>query len=519
MAPAAPKPPAADQQHQQQQHAKADFVLLERSTGQSFQLAPPKSLQEPSSFVVLPRAINSNSLTVLDNRSGKTYQIAIDEGSTVKATAFQAIKFGGEGIRLYDPSYQNTAVARSKICEIDGDKGILRYRGYPIEELAEKSNFLEVSYLLIYGELPSRKQYEVWSSQVMHHTMIHTRVQELMRSFNYDAHPMGTFVSTVAAMSTFHPEANPSLVGSEIFKKNIAVRNKQILRLMGKVPTIAAACYRNRIGRPYNPPPAEGSYTESFLHMMDHLNEPNYKPHPKLAKALDILFILHADHELNCSTAAMRHIGSSLVDPFNAVAGAASALYGPLHGGANEAVLRMLEEIAKVENVASFIEQVKQRKRKLMGFGHRVYKNYDPRAKIIRRVAFEVFEICGREPLIEVAIELERIALQDEYFVSKKLYPNVDFYSGLIYKAMGFPTDFFPVLFAIPRVAGWLAHWVESLEDPDAKIWRPRQVYVGEPKRGYVPLDARSDSDKILTDTDSHPFNKRTKVAAALAKL
>ncbi|KAH6570487.1 hypothetical protein BASA60_007695 [Batrachochytrium salamandrivorans] len=449
--------------------SKPDFVLLERTSGQSYPVPQSPSMMQSSSFVVLPKSGNSNSLTVIDNRNGKTYQIPIDDGNTIKSTAFQAIKADNVGLRMFDPAYQNTAVARSKICEIDGDQGILRYRGYPIEELAEKSNFLEVSYLLIYVRfLPCRPSI---------------------------------------------PEANPSLVGPDIFKKNISTRNKQILRLMGKVPTIAAACYRHRIGRPYNNPSLNVSYTENFLNMMDNLSEPNYRSNPKLAKALDVLFILHADHELNCSTAAMRHIGSSLVDPYSAIAGAASALYGPLHGGANEAVLRMLQDIGSVAAVPAFIEQVKSRQRKLMGFGHRVYKNYDPRAKIIRKIAFEVFEICGHEPLVEVAIELERYALSDPFFVEKKLYPNVDFYSGLIYKAMGFPTDFFPVLFAIPRVAGWLAHWVESLDDKEGKIWRPRQVYVGEGKRAYVPLDSRSQNAEILTAADSHPFNKRSKVS------
>ncbi|KAJ3289447.1 hypothetical protein HK104_007462, partial [Borealophlyctis nickersoniae] len=455
---------------------------------------------------------NTQTLTVLDNRTGKTYDIPIEDG-TIKATAFQAIKEGNVGIRLYDPAYQNTAVCRSTICEIDGDAGILRYRGYPIEELAEKSNFLEVSYLLIYGELPTKLQYQTWSDQVLRHTFVHTRVHEVMQAFNYDAHPMGMFISSVAAMSTFHPEGNPALQGVDLYTKNLAVRNKQIVRLMGKVPTIAAATYRHRIGRPFNNPQNNLSYCENFLYMMDHLSERNYMPNPKLAKALDVLFILHADHELNCSTAAMRHIGSSMVDPYSAVAGAAAALYGPLHGGANEAVLRMLESIGTVAAIPTFLADVKARRRKLMGFGHRVYKNYDPRAKIIRRIAYEVFEICGREPLIDVAIELEKAALSDPWFTEKKLYPNVDFYSGLIYKAMGFPTDFFPVLFAIPRVAGWLAHWVESLDAPDSKIWRPRQVYVGEGKRGYVPLEMRGAGGELKTEFESHPFSKRSKVA------
>jgi citrate synthase len=328
---------------------------------------------------------------------------------------------------------------------------------------------------------------------------------------------MGMFISGLAAMSTFHPEANPALAGSDLYLNDELIRNKQIFRILGKVPTLAANAYRHRIGRPYNVPQHELSYSENFLYMLDHLSEPNYRPNPKLAHALDVLFILHADHELNCSTAAMRHIGSSHVDPYSAVAGASAALYGPLHGGANEAVLRMLESIGTVEAVPDFLTQVKDRKRKLMGFGHRVYKNYDPRAKIIRQIAYEVFDICGREPLIDVAVALEEAALTDPYFVERKLYPNVDFYSGLIYKAMGFPTDMFPVLFAIPRMAGWLAHWVEACKDPSAKIWRPRQVYVGPEKRGYVPVDHRTSadtaSDSIQLGTSRHPFSKRSMVA------
>ncbi|KAJ1562634.1 hypothetical protein HK096_006583, partial [Nowakowskiella sp. JEL0078] len=473
----------------------------------------------------IPKA---NTLTVLDNRNGNTYQVDIDDG-VISATAFQKMKAtGGGGIRIYDPAYLNTAVARSKICEIDGDKGILRYRGYPIEELAEKSTciidkyfeVLEVSFLLIYGFLPSKMQLDTWTADVMRHTIIHTKMQELMHSFQYDAHPMGMFISSIAALSTFSPDANPALLGSDLFQKNIQTRNKQIIRLLGKTPTIAAACYRHRIGRDYNEPQANLSYSENFLYMMDHLSEKNYVPNPVLAKALDVLFILHADHELNCSTAAMRHIGSSLVDPYSAVAGAAAALYGPLHGGANEAVLRMLETIGTVDKIPQFIQDVKDKKKKLMGFGHRVYKTYDPRATIIRRVAYQVFEVVGREPLIDVAIELEKIALSDKYFIDRNLYPNVDYYSannpfkGLIYRAMGFPTDFFPVLFAIPRVSGWLAHWVESIQDPEQKIARPRQVYVGEGKRTYVPLEHRESNDEIPHKHTKHPFSKRSSVAS-----
>eukprot|EP00842_Homolaphlyctis_polyrhiza_P005651 jgi/Hompol1/6087/HPOL_004841-RA len=461
---------------------------------------------------------SKNSLTVTDNRTGKSYELPIQPGNFVHATAFEGIKTSGssEGIRLYDPGFQNTAVAHSKICEIDGDKGILRYRGYAIEELAEKSSFLEVAYLLIYGELPSKTQLAQWEHAIMTHTYIHTKVQDLLADFHYDAHPMSQFVSAIAAMGAFHPDANPSLQGADLYKKDNIARNKQIIRLVGKVTTVAAACYRHRIGRPQNQPTQGLSYTENFLYMMDHLNEPNYRPHPKLAKALDVLFILHADHEMNCSTASMRHIGSSLVDPYSCVAGAAAALYGPLHGGANEAVLRMLSEIGTPENVPAFIEQVKQKKRKLMGFGHRVYKNYDPRAKIIRRVAYEVFEVCGKESLIDVALELEKHALKDQYFISKKLYPNVDFYSGLIYKAMGFPVDYFPLLFAVPRTVGWLAHWCEGLDEPNAKIWRPRQIYAGSDIRPYVPLEDRRENHALVTESGAHQFSKRSKAAEGL---
>ncbi|RKP10382.1 citrate synthase-like protein [Thamnocephalis sphaerospora] len=517
----------------QSQQAKAangrsasGFTLKEKQTGRSWELDAPGTDQRPVTFAVVPGGNDPQSLTVLDNRTNKIYTVPI-VNNTISALKFKEMVAdprpdarpedeSDQGLRVYDPAFQNTAVAKSKITYIDGDNGILRYRGYPIEELAEKSNFLEVSYLLIYGELPSKEQFTHFAHEVMHHTFLHVKVTELMSSFNYDAHPMGMFISGLAAMSTFHPEANPALNSSDMYVRDERIRNKQILRLLGKVPTLAAVAYRHRIGRAFNTPQKGLSYTENFLYMMDHLSEANYRPNPKLAHALDVLFILHADHELNCSTAAMRHIGSSRVDPYSAIAGASSALYGPLHGGANEAVLRMLEEIKTADAVPGFLEQVKQRKKKLMGFGHRVYKNYDPRAKIIRQIAYEVFEICGNEPLIEVAIELERAALADEYFVKRRLYPNVDFYSGLIYKAMGFPTDFFPVLFAIPRVAGWLAHWVEACKDPDTKIWRPRQVYEGEGKRGYVPIEHRNQAADagFVQSTPRNPFSKRSTVAS-----
>eukprot|EP01027_Heterolobosea_sp_BB2_P015073 GEZU01021596.1.p1 GENE.GEZU01021596.1~~GEZU01021596.1.p1 ORF type:complete len:464 (+),score=160.99 GEZU01021596.1:435-1826(+) len=396
--------------------------------------------------------------------------------------------------RSFDPGFMNTAVCESRITFIDGDKGILRYRGYNIEDLAMNSTFMEVAFLLINGALPTKKQLDFWNMRISRHTYLHENLIQLLKTFRYDAHPMGMLISSIAALSTFFPDANPALQGTTLYKSE-ATRNKQIFRILGKVPTIAACAYRHRIGRPYNQPNNELSYTENFLYMLDHLNE-DYRPHPTLSRALDILFILHADHELNCSTAAMRHLSSSDVDPYTALAGAAGALYGPLHGGACQAVLQMLESIGKKENIPKFIEDVKNKKAMLMGFGHRIYKSYDPRAKIVKQLAEQVFALLGKEPLIEVAKELESIALSDEYFITRKLYPNVDFYTGLIYKAMGFPTDYFPVLFAIPRTAGWLAHWVESLNDKSTKIYRPRQIYLGHGERRYVKIDYRGPSQE-----------------------
>lgn len=449
------------------------------------------------------------TVTITDNRTGKTIEVPIKNGTIA------ALNLKDLGLRAYDPGYLNTASATSRISYIDGDKGILRYRGYPIEELAEKSTFLEVAYLLVKGDLPNKQQYEEWTSRIMNHTYIHQNLISLLQTFRYDAHPMGMVVSSLAALSTFYPEANAALSGSGVFD-DLQTRNKQIYRIVGKLPTIAACAYRHRMGRPYNEPVNHLSYVENFLYMLDHLQEKDYRPHPKLVRALEVLFILHADHEMNCSTAAMRHITSSLADPFTAVAGAAGALFGPLHGGANEAVLRMLESIGAKENVSKFLEEVKGRKKKLMGFGHRIYKNYDPRAAIIKKTAYEVFEVCGREPLIEVAIELERQALADEYFVSRKLYPNVDFYSGLIYKAMGFPTDIFPVLFTIPRAVGWLAHWVELLDDPENKIVRPRQVYLGHDLRHYPSMEERS-AAKVTTSKDYISQNSRRRIVSLQA--
>lgn len=448
---------------------------------------------------------SKESVTVVDNRDGKSYEIPIKNG-TIQGTRF----FNkGPALRIYDPAFMNTASAKSTITWINGPKGILEYRGYPIEQLAEQSTFMEVSYLLLYGDLPSKKQLNYFENRIMRHTFIHEDLKQMIQSFRFNAHPMGMLMTSVSAMSTFHPEANPALAGQDIYDKQ-EMRNKQIHRILGTMPTIAACTYRHRIGRPYENPSENLSYTENFLYMLDKLNHRDYKPHPKLSKALDVLFILHADHELNCSTAAMRHLTSSGVDVYSCVAGAVAALYGPKHGGANEAVLRMLESIGSVENIPAFIEQVKARKAKLMGFGHRVYKNYDPRARIVRKVAHDVFDILGKEPLIEVATALEQVALSDPYFIERKLYPNVDFYSGLIYRAMGFPTDFFPVLFAIPRTVGWLAHWGEFLDDPDNKIVRPRQVYLGESSRDYVPIGQRAEKSAVLNSSASSESRRRS---------
>lgn len=416
------------------------------------------------------------TLKITDSRTNKHYEIPIENG-TIKAIDLRQIKVNGDdfGLMSYDPAFMNTASCKSRITFIDGDKGILLYRGYPIEQLAEKKSYLEVAYLILYGELPDKHQLAEWTEHIRLHTFVHENVKRLMEGFRYDAHPMGIFVSTLAALSTFYPEAKNVL--------DPEIRQKQIWRLIGKVPTIAAFAYRHSLGMPYVYPDNDLTYSENFLSMMFRVAELKYKPNPVLAKALDVLFILHADHEQNCSTNAMRSIGSSQADPYCAAAGAAAALYGPLHGGANEAVLRMLDEIGSKENVPSFIKAVKEGKGRLMGFGHRVYKNYDPRAKIIKTMADQVFEVTGKNPKLEIALELERIALQDDYFVKRKLYPNVDFYSGLIYQAMKFPVDMFPVLFAIGRMSGWLAQWQEMLMDPEQKIARPRQVYLGHQRR------------------------------------
>ena len=423
------------------------------------------------------------SLTIIDNRTGKQYELPIEYGA-IRANDLRKIKLTDDdfGLLSYDPAFMSTASCKSRVTFIDGDKGILRYRGYPIEQLAERSTFLEVAYLLLYGELPSQSELDQWVHQITYHTFIHENIKKLMDGFHHDAHPMGMFVGTIGAMSTFYPDAK------RIFDPD--VRQKQIYRLIAKVPTVAAFAYRHSTGKPYVYPDNDLSYTANFLNMMAKMTD-RYKPHPVLEHALDVLFILHADHEQNCSTNAMRGIGSSHADPYSCVAGAASALYGPLHGGANEAVLRMLLEIGSKDHVPEYIRRVKEGEFRLMGFGHRVYKNYDPRATIVKEVADQVFEVTGRNPLLDIALELERIALEDEYFVKRKLYPNVDFYSGLIYQAMGFPLDMFTVLFAIARTSGWLAQWNELLHDQEQKIARPRQLYLGEGERDYIPMSRR----------------------------
>jgi citrate synthase len=424
------------------------------------------------------------TLTITDNRTGKQYEIPIKNGAIKATDLFQIRITEDDGIVSYDPGFMNTASCQSKITYIDGDRGILRYRGYPIEQIAEKSTYLETAYLILYGELPNKTQLDDWTHNITFHSIIHENIKKLIDGFHHDAHPMGILVSTVGALSTFYPEAK------KIF--DVKSRHDQTYRLISKMPTLAAFAYRHSLGLPYSYPDNDLSYTGNFLNMLFKMTELKYKPNPVLERALDILFILHADHEQNCSANAMRSVGSSQVDPYSAVAAAAAALYGPLHGGANEAVLRMLMEIGAKDKVPEFIKKVKGGEGRLMGFGHRVYKNYDPRAKIIKEVADQVFEVKGRNPLLDIALELERIALSDDYFIKRKLYPNVDFYSGLIYQSMGLPMDMFPVLFAIPRTSGWIAQWEEMLTDPDQKLARPKQVYLGAEIRDYVRMEKRS---------------------------
>ena len=426
----------------------------------------------------------ADTLTVTDNRTGKTYEIEITDG-TVRAIDLRQIKVQDDdfGLMTYDPAYMNTASCRSAITYIDGDAGILEYRGYPIEQLAERSNYLEVAYLLVHGELPTAKQLEDWTGEITIHTFVHENVKEFMEGFRYDAHPMGMLLASVGALSTFYPDAN------EIHDPQN--RHIQTIRLIAKMPTLAAFAYRHNMGQPYVYPDNDLRYAGNFLNMMYKMTELKYKPDPRLERALDILFILHADHEQNCSTSAVRSVGSSQVDPYSAIAAGVAALYGPLHGGANEAVLRMLKRIGSKDNIPDFVTGVKEGKERLMGFGHRVYKNYDPRAKIIKEAAEDVFAVTGKNPLLDIATELERIALEDDYFISRKLYPNVDFYSGLIYEAMGLPVAMFPVMFAIGRTSGWIAQWLELVQDKEQKIARPRQIYTGDRTRDYVPIEQR----------------------------
>jgi citrate synthase len=430
--------------------------------------------------------MSKDTLTITDQRTDKTYETPVELG-TIRAMDLRKIKTGPEdfGLMTYDPAFTNTVSCKSSITFIDGDKGILRYRGYDIETLAEHCTYLQVAYLLLFGELPNPQQDKDWTWEITHHTMLHESTKHFIDGFRYDAHPMGILVSTLAALSTVNPEA-----------KNIhdpVNREKQIIRLIAKMATLAAYSYRHRRGHPYVYPDNDLSYTENFMNMLWRMTEPKYVASPVIARALDVLFILHADHEQNCSSTTMRVIGSAQTDPYLSMAGAAAALAGPLHGGANEEVLRMLDEIGSVKNIPAYIKRVKEGEIKLMGFGHRVYKNYDPRARIIKQVAEEVFEVTGRNDRLDTALELERIALQDDYFVTRKLYPNVDFYSGIIYQAMGFQPEMFTVLFAIPRAAGWLAQWNEMVQDPEQKIARPRQIYTGIDHRKFpVTLDEKT---------------------------
>jgi citrate synthase len=432
--------------------------------------------------------MTKDTLSVTDNRTGRTYEIPI-EHNTIRSADLAEIRASDAlpGLRTYDPAFSNTAACKSRITFIDGDKGILRYRGYPIDQLANQSNYLECAYLIIKGELPTSNQINAWTHNITLHTMVHENIKKFMEGFRYDAHPMGMLIGTIGAMSTFYPDA------SDIF--DIESRRLQTRRLIGKLPTLAAFAYRRLRGLPYVYPDNELSYTGNFLSMMFRMTEQKYRPNPVLERALEVLFILHADHEQNCSTNALRCVASSLVDPFSAVASATAALYGPRHGGANEAVVRMLQEIGRPENVPAYVKRVKAGEMRLMGFGHRIYKNYDPRAEIIKELAHQVFAVTGHDPLIDIALELERIALDDEHFVQRKLYPNVDFYSGIIYQAMNIPQKMFPVMFAIPRTCGWLAHWAEFVNDKEQRIARPRQIYLGSEERAYLPLKARPHSE------------------------
>ncbi|KAI0130258.1 citrate synthase-like protein [Xylariales sp. AK1849] len=462
-------------------------------------------------MVAIANKAPRQSLTVVDNRTNKVYEIPISHNS-VLATDIKKIKADGkrkedeteQGLRVYDPAYMNTAVVQSKITYINGLEGVLRYRGYPIQQMVKKSSFLETAFLLIYGELPTKSRYDNWHDEIMNHTYIHSDIENMFKSFRYDTHPMSMLTSAFATLGAFAPEANPSLAGQKLYTnaasgdlEALKVLDKQILRIIGKAPTLAAASYRMRQGRPFNRPAQGLSYTGNFLYLLDNLSGHEYQPHPVLEKALDALFIIHADHEVNCSTATVLQVGSSLVDPYSVVSAGCAALYGPSHGGASESAIRMLMEIGSPENVPAFMEKVEKRERVLVGFGHRVYKNVDPRSTAIRELADEVFEVTGRNQLLDTALTLAEYARKSEFMKSRNLYPNVDFYSGLIYQAMGFPLDFYPVLFAVPRCVGWLAHWRQMMLTPTGvKIWRPRQLYLGEGERDYVEAADRKEKEK-----------------------
>lgn len=459
-------------------------------------------------MVSVPSKTPRQSLTVVDNRTGKAYEVPIQHNS-ILATDIKKIKANGDreedeteqGLRVYDPGYMNTAVIQSRITYINGLEGILRYRGYPIEQLVKRSNFLETAYLLIYGELPTQARFDLWNDEILSHTYVHTDIENMFKSFRYDSHPMSMLTSAFATLGAFAPEANPALAGQKLYTNAasgnldaLKVLDKQILRILGKAPTLAAASYRMRQGRPFNRPAQGLSYTGNFLYLLDHLSGHEYQPHPVLEKALDALFIIHADHEVNCSTATVLQVGSSLVDPYSVVAAGCAALYGPSHGGASESAIRMLMEIGSPENVPAFMEKVEKRERVLVGFGHRVYKNVDPRSTAIRELADQVFKVTGRNQLLDTALALADYARKSEFMRSRNLYPNVDFYSGLIYQAMGFPLDFYPVLFAVPRCVGWLAHWRQQMLNPSGvKIWRPRQLYLGTGAREYVETRDREE--------------------------
>jgi citrate synthase len=441
-------------------------------------------------------ATAADTLSVTDNRTGEAYEVEINDG-TVRAMDFRGIKVSEDdfGLMSYDPAFTNTASCRSSVCFIDGEAGVLEYRGYPIEQLCDQSSYLEVAYLLIYGELPTRDQLDEWIFEITHHTYVHENIKKFVEGFRHDAHPMGMLLGTVGALSTFYPDAKKIDDDQE--------RHMAGVRLIAKLPTLAAFAYRHNLGLPYVYPDNDLSYPGNFLGMMFKMTEVKYEPDPRLERALDVLWILHADHEQNCSTNAVRGVGSSQVDPYSAVAAGVAALYGPLHGGANEAVLRMLDRIGSTDNVPAFLEAVKKRDERLMGFGHRVYKNYDPRARIIKKHVDEVFDVTGRNPKLDVASELEKRALEDDYFVERKLYPNVDFYSGLIYEALGLPMDMFTVMFAIPRTSGWIAQWLEMVQDEETRIARPRQVYTGEREREFTPIDEREQKISPPTGEDA----------------